>query len=159
MRRLVLIALAGLATVVFSANALAQATVETLMTHSVSSAVGTHAGTALGRAINGAANKLANQTSTIPSPAPRQTVLTPRRAGARTASHVQTKVASTPVPAETSGSGSLIASIQGGEPKPVSCAQTAKTQNGKSSAPAARNCAADTSADSHPSVVNLPAAQ
>lgn len=147
MRRWILSVMAAVA--VFSASALAQATMETLMTHSVSTAVGTHAGTALGRATNALAGRVAQQTSTttsrVGSP---QTVSSPRNAAAarrgQTAATANVWAPDTPLP----GNGSLITSIQGGEPRTKGCTSAAK------------NCAAATSQNvDHPSVVNLPAPQ
>lgn len=156
MRRWILSVMAAVA--VFSASALAQATMETLMTHSVSTGVGTHAGTALGRATNALAGKVAQQTSAttsrVGSP---QTVSAPRSAAAarrgQTAPAANVWAPDTPLP----GNGSLIASIQGGEPRSKSCAGSAKAATAGAAPP---NCTAPAPhAVDHPSVVNLPAPQ
>src|SRR5215472_8832117 len=144
MPRWILTWLAALA--VFSASALAQATLETLMTHSVSTSVGTHAGTALGRATNALAGRVAQQTSTTTSHANSpQTISTSRHGGAAGAGSTATTTVSptwtagVPVP----GNGSLIASIQGGERNSTGCRASAKTGTGKSTAEtASQNCAA-----------------
>jgi hypothetical protein len=144
------------ATVAFSANALAQAAAEAVLTHSISTSIGTHIGTALGNATNQLAGRVAQQTSTA---VPRQ-VITTVKPGAR--GHSKVQVAST-APAQPSGNGSLIASIQGGEPKAAACAATAKSGDAKAPAKAGtqNNCSAGAvqANDDHPSVVNLPAAQ
>jgi hypothetical protein len=148
------------AAIAFSATAAAQATLETLMTHSISTTVGTHAGTALANATNALANRVANQTSATTGRTvvvPRQTVSASRRAAARQ-TQGQAALATTTAPA-SSGNGSLIASIQGGEkPQTVSgCAAVATAPDAKG---ANQNCAAPISTgDAHPSVVNLPAPQ
>ena len=148
--------------IAFSATATAQATFETLMTHSVSTAVGTHAGTALGRATNALANHVAAQTSsatTRTSVAPRRTATPSHAVTAKpvvlgTRDHASSQSAS----AKASGDGSLIASIQGGErPRAASiCAPSTKAADGKV---ADQSCGAQPSTDAHPSVVNLPAPQ
>jgi hypothetical protein len=151
MRNSILAAVAALG--LFSASASAQATVETLMTHSVSSAVGTHAGTALGRATNALANRVAQQTpsatSHITAPA-----YTSRGAGAvKTTQSVTTGATA----AASTGNGSLIASIQGGEPRAVNCMITAKAANSKNPGSQTSCRAASSHSADHPSVVNLPA--
>jgi len=162
MARWILAVLAAAA--VFSATALAQATLETLMTHSVSTSVGTHAGTALGRATNALAGRVAQQTSTTTSHATSPpTISTPQRARAAATRRSQTATASsawapnTPLP----GNGSLIASIQGGERHSTGCRTSATTGDRKSTgATASQNCAAASPpAVDHPSVINLPAPQ
>jgi hypothetical protein len=144
------------ATVGFSANASAQAAAEAVLTHSISTGIGTHVGTALGNATNRLAGQVAQQTSTA---VPHQ-VITTVKPGARGNSKVP--VAST-TPAQPSGNGSLIASIQGGERQPAACTPATKTADAKAPAKAgsqANNCAAVAQAkDDHPSIVNLPAAQ
>jgi hypothetical protein len=141
---------------VFSMSAFAQATLETLMTHSVSSAVGTHAGTALGRATNALANRVAQQTPSATSHTS-SAVYPSRRPGAPKTTQTVTTGA-TATPAATTGNGSLIASIQGGEPRAVNCMATPKGANSKN-AGSQNSCAAATSHSAdHPSVVNLPAA-
>ena len=162
MRRSILTVLAAVA--VFSATALAQATLETLMTHSVSTSVATHAGTALGRATNALAGKVAQQTSTTTSHATSpQTISTPRHAGTaatrrtQTATELNAWAPDTPLP----GNGSLIRSIQGGERHPTDCRASAKTGEAKSTGGTAlQNCAvAAPQAVDHPPVINLPAPQ
>jgi|SRR5579864_124756 len=157
MRKSILFALAGMAA--FSASAFAQATLETLMTHSVSSAVGTHAGTVLGRATNAMANKVAQQTPSAASHA--TSAFTPKRAGTAKARTTQATTPVTAAPATASGNGSLIASIQGGEPRTRGCTASAKAGDTKNVAAASHNACAPVTrqAADHPSVVNLPAPQ
>jgi hypothetical protein len=144
---LLTIALTVVAT--FSTNASAQATFETLMTHSISTAVGTHAGTALGRATNALANSVSNRTSTV---VPRTNVAPQKTAAQRARATANNGTTPASAFATSTGNGSLIASIQGGERtnSAPACAEKADPAG----APTA-NCA--TAADSHPSVVNLPA--
>jgi hypothetical protein len=162
MRRWILTGLAAVA--VFSATAFAQATLETLMTHSVSTSVATHAGTALGRATNALAGKVAQQTSTTTSHASSpQTSSTRRRAGAAATRRTQTETASTAWAGDTPlpGNGSLILSIQGGERHSTACRAPAKTGEAKPTGETvSQNCAvAAPQAVDHPSVINLPAPQ
>lgn len=158
MRKSILAALAVMA--VFSASAFAQATLETLMTHSVSSAVGTHAGTVLGRATNTMANRVAQQTSTATSHVT-STVSAPRRAGVAKVRTTQTTTPITAASTTTSGNGSLIASIQGGEPRTRGCTTSAKTGDTKTVAAGSQSACAPIPRQTpdHPSVVNLPAPQ
>lgn len=145
-----LLALALTAIAAFSVPASAQATFETLMTHSVSTAVGTHAGTALGRATNALADKVGSRTSTV---VPRTTLGPQGVAAARRTRVGSTATGATSQTAATSaGNGSLIASIQGGERTNSAPACAEKTS---AAGAQAANCAP--AADSHPSVVNLPA--
>jgi len=142
-------------TVAFSVNAAAQAAAEAVLTHSMSTAVGTHVGTALGNATNQLAGRVAQRTATT---VPRQTI-TMVKPGARGQSRVPATSAAVP----TTGNGSLIASIQGGEPQASGCAAVPKAADAKAPAVDAKqkNCAAGATqaTDAHPSVINLPAAQ
>jgi hypothetical protein len=144
------------ATVGFSANASAQAAAEAVLTHSISTGIGTHVGTALGNATNQLAGRVAQQTSTA---VPHQ-VITTVKPGAH--GNSKAPVAST-TPAQPSGNGSLIASIQGGERQATACTPATKAADAKAPAKAAtqNNCVAGPAQakDDHPSVVNLPAAQ
>jgi hypothetical protein len=155
MKRTLLTASITAVVIAFSAGAAAQATFETLMTHSVSTAVGTHAGTALGNATNALANRVAGQTATATRPNAARQTLTTRRAGATKAAVGSSKSITSPASAKPSGNGSLIASIQGGErTRPGSvCAQGAETGDAKG---ANQSCGAETA---HPAVINLPAPQ
>ena len=143
----------SLTAVALATNAAGQATVETLMTHSVSTAVGTHVGTALGNATNALANRVANRTSatTRTGVVSHQTV---SRRAAR-APQAANGFASTQAPPQ-SGNGSMIASIQGGE-KPPGCAANSKPAGANGSQAAPQSCGFSLGAASHPSVVNLPA--
>lgn len=154
MRTLILTALLA-AVALFSTTALAQAALETLMTHSTSSAVTTHAGTALGNAINRAAGNVAHQTATSTG----RVITVPQTASSRrNAAKPGSTNAVTPAPVSgpVSSNGSLIASIQGGEPRSTS--KNAKACN-TTAAAAGANCAAILQTPDHPAVVNLPAAK
>ncbi len=155
----------------------AQAAAESVLTHGLSSAAGSSLGKTLGNAMGNAASqlggKLGRQTSTLPSV---------QRVPASKAKAATLPVSTTS--AAPPSSGSLIASIQGGAtstPVLANCA-IAKTagpnasQSGSVAVPApskvgsaaattvpvttagANNCAAMQDGDSHPAVVNLPAA-
>jgi hypothetical protein len=151
----------------------AQAAAESVLTHGLSSTAGSGLGKTLGNAVGNAASqlggRLGQQTSTAVQYVPAAKV----------------KTAGVPVPATTpataSSSGSLIASIQGGATSTPTCAATSKTAEANSSpakattatpvpaTPAqpattlasvspASNCEAAQDPESHPAVVNLPAA-
>ena len=142
----------------------AQAAAESVLTHGLSSTAGSSVGKTLGNAIGNAAGQLGGRLGQQASAVPRVKVLPAARA----------KTASVPAgttTAETaSSSGSLIASIQGGAtsspaancavaPKPPQ-ADTSKSKAPAAGAPGAApvaTCQAQ-DADSHPAVVNLPAA-
>lgn len=146
-----LVLLASIA--LFSTTAVAQAALETLMTHSTSSAVTTHAGTALGNAINRAAGNVTHQTATATG---RVTAVPQTASPARgNAARARTTNAASEASLSTPGSshGSLIASIQGGEPR--SSAKNLKPCD----VTAGTNCAASVQNQDHPAVVNLPAAK
>ncbi len=141
----------------------AQAAAETVLTHGASSAAGSSLGKTLGNALGNAASqlggRLGQQTSTAPNV---------QRVPASKKKAVAAAVPSTPAP--VSFSGSLIASIEGAAPASsvvaANCAPAAKPADSNSSqstpAPAAtdltKNCPAAQGNDSHPAVVNLPAA-
>lgn len=151
----------------------AQAAAESVLTHGLSSTAGSSLGKTLGNAIGNAAGqlgaRLGQQTSTAVQHVPT----------------AKAKARGVPVPATTPAtafsSGSLIASIQGGATSTPSCAASTKTAEANSSptkattatpAPAtpaplattpaavapASNCQAAPDSESHPAVVNLPAA-
>lgn len=143
----------SLTALALATNALGQAAMETLMTHSISTAVGTHVGTALGNATNALANRTANQTSTSMRTGAVQhaSVSAARRGNSQKANLPGSSAA----PANN-GSGSLIASIQGGE-KASGCAANANQATANGSQAAGQNCDSAPGAGSHPSVVNLPA--
>lgn len=144
-----LLTLALTAVAAFSVPASAQATFETLMTHSISTAVGTHAGTALGRATNALAGNVANRTSAVT----RTNVAPQRTAGARAVAGRTVPGTKSQTAAASAGSGSLIASIQGGERTNSAPACAEKTS---AAGAQAANCATQPT-DEHPSIVNLPA--
>jgi hypothetical protein len=139
-----------------SGYASAQATAETVLTHGLASTAGTSIGTALGGATNQLAGRVGQQASTT-APRPQVTVV---KGAARTRRRVLT-----PRPTQPA-SGSLIASIQGGERQESSCPpQPAAGQvvvgqtNSPGSKPQQTDCKAHKvpAVDAHPSVVNLPA--
>ena len=152
MRNLLFVALAGIGLIAFSANALGQAAAEAVLTHSISTSIGTHVGTALGNATNQLAGKLGQQTSTA---APRQ-VMPTIKPGAQGRAKLAPAVAAP----HAAVNGSLIASIQGGEPKATACMSTPKPADKAqpTSAPQ-KNCQAPGRDAAHPAVVNLPAPQ
>lgn len=151
---------------------LAQAAAESVLTHGLSSAAGSNVGKTLGNAMGNAASqlggRLGQQTSTVPS--------------VQRVSAVKVKTAGVPVsattPATTSAPGSLIASIQGGAAATPTCAASKTAQADSSATKAAgaapvpatpagvattpvapaSTCPAMKDSDSHPAVVNLPAA-
>ena len=142
----------------------AQAAAESVLTHGLSSTAGSSLGKTLGNAIGNAASqlggRLGQQTATVPK------VQRVPAAKTKTASVLATTAGET-----ASSSGSLIASIQGGATSSpaTNCAATpkpAQADTSQSKAPAAgtpaavptTTCQAAQDADSHPSVLNLPAA-
>jgi hypothetical protein len=145
----------------FDGNAFAQATAEAALTHGLSSAAGSSLGKAMGNATGQLAGKLGQQTSSAVS---RQ-----RPSTAKLGSAAAVKPAPTTT-SEPPASGSLILSVQGAASQPANCApaqQKTETAPPKSDAPvtelhpAVANCVSPISqdADSHPAVLNLPAAK
>jgi hypothetical protein len=144
----------------FGGNAFAQAAAEAALTHGLSSAAGSSLGKAMGNATGQLAGKLGQQTSNAVSrqrPSTKLVRPTAVKAAATTTSEPPT-------------SGSLILSVQGTASQPTNCApaqQKAETAPPKSDAPvteshpAVVSCAPSISqdADSHPAVLNLPAAK
>lgn len=142
-----------------STYASAQATVETVLTHGLASSAGTGIGTTLGNATNQLAGRVGQQTSTA---TPRQGVTV-----VKGAPRTRAKVPSAGSAAQPA-SGSLIASIQGGERQEGSCPHqpaAAPAVKGAGEAhptkPSHSDCRTQPApaADAHPSVVNLPASQ
>ena len=150
----------------------AQAAAESVLTHGLSSTAGSSLGKTLGNAMGNAASqlggRLGQQTSTAPS-VQRVPTAKPKTPGVP---------ASVVTPATSSAPGSLIASIQGDAAAAPTCAATRPAQGnppptkatGAAPVPAtpagaatipvapASNCQAVKDSDSHPAVVNLPAA-
>lgn len=154
MRKLFMVAFVGVGLIALSASAFAQAAAEAVLTHSISTSIGTHVGTALGNATNQLAGRVAQQTSAT---APRQ-VITTVKPGAQGRARIAPATASQ----QPASNGSLIASIQGWEPKASTCTAAPKGADPKaqpSSAPQ-KNCPAIPSGHdaAHPAVVNLPMA-
>lgn len=132
-----------------STGSFAQATLETTLTHGLSTTMGTKLGTALGNATNQLAGKVAQQTSTA---TPRQTISVPKTGVRRANGGTATTTANAAQPAN---GGSMILSIEGGAPQN---ACIAKSEDSAAQSDRCSTAAAKT-ADAHPSVVNLPAAQ
>jgi hypothetical protein len=139
-----------------SSRAIAQAAAEAALTHAMSTSAGTSIGTALGQATNQLAGRAAQRTSTI---APGSRVTTLRRSTRPAARAIVSPAASSP------STGSLIVSIQGGGPQALGCTPHGTPTGDVKAAPATsaapQTCATQNpqSADAHPSVINLPAAQ
>lgn len=152
----------------------AQAAAESVLTHGLSSTAGSSLGKTLGNAMGNAASQLGGrlgQQTSVPA-VQRIPATRPKTASVP---------AGTPTAATASSSGSMIASIQGGATSSTTanCAVTPKAvqsdlSQGKSAhagpvagtpeptappvAASASVCQAAQGTDSHPSVVNLPAA-
>ena len=143
-------------------SAAAQAAAESALTHALSSSTGSAVGKALGNATGQLAGKLGQQTSNAVSPKKVSSI--------KLGSSAVAKVPVTPN-AAPSASGSLIASVQGAG-LPTSTCTPAKPADGNppktnvgvqepSAAAGTPNCTSSSSqdADSHPAVLNLPAAK
>jgi hypothetical protein len=138
----------------FSTAGFAQAAAESALTHALSSGAGTNLGTTMGKATGRLAGRVGQQTSVVGS----QKIINvkPGAPGAKTPATT---------PTQTGPAGSMIASIEGGENQQSNCAAAVKTEDKAAAAKAAgsgssptQNCVnVPTQADSHPSVVNLPA--
>jgi len=131
-------------------TALGQAAVEGALTHALSGGVGATAGKALGQVGNQLAGRLGQQTSNAVSP--RMTTVRPGpQKGIKAPA-----VASQP---PTTSTGSLIASIQGGEtPNARTCAP--QNSEKKASPETTTDCNVAktlTNSDAHPSEITLPA--
>jgi len=151
----------GVALLAASGNAAAQAAAESALTHALSSSAGSSLGKAMGNATGQLAGKLGQQTSNA--------VTRPKVPAVKLGSAAVVKPATTPDTGPPA-SGSLIASIQGSASQAPNCAPAMRTTEGnqpKSDAvateshPAAANCtpAPSQDAETHPAVVNLPAAK
>ena len=148
MRNLIL---AGFVLLVSVAVAFSQAAVEGALTHGMAGTTSSAAGKALGQVGNQLAGRLGQQTST----AIRPSVTVVRPGLQKIGKGPQPKIAAT----NGKANGSLIASIQGGEPQPskVNCAPSQNSKDQKTAA-----CAGNTkpAADpGHPAEITLPAAQ
>jgi hypothetical protein len=141
------------AILVSSASAFGQAMAEGALTHALSTATGTAMGKALGTATNQMTNRVAGrlgqQTAT---PVPRSRIQT-MRPGAQ-----KPGVPTSGTTAEPPTGGSLIASIQGAAP-PAACDSPAPGTQGKQSDSVQKPAPCPSASDSHPSVLNLPAAK
>jgi hypothetical protein len=145
----------------FDGSAFSQAAAEAALTHGLSSAAGSSLGKAMGNATGQLAGKLGQQTSNAVSRQRPSTMKLGSAAAVKTAA---------PTTSEPPTSGSLILSVQGAASQPANCApaqQKTEASLPKSevpvtgSHPAVANCAPSISqdADSHPAVLNLPAAK
>ena len=146
----------------------AQAAAEAVLTHGASSAAGSSLGKTLGNALGNAASQLGGRLGQQTSTAPKVQRIPANKQKAAMAVSASTN------PAVAPSSGSLIASIEGAAPASsvatANCA-AAKPEDSNSSQstslptaklpPAtspAKSCPAAQESDSHPAVVNLPAA-
>ena len=147
----------------------AQAAAEAVLTHGASSAAGSSIGKTLGNALGNAANQLGGRLGQQTAIAPKVQRIPASKQKAATAVSVPTNTAAVP------SSGSLIASIEGAAPPSslttTNCsvaAKPAESNTSPSTAPPpavvspvtspAKNCPAAPDSNSHPAVVNLPAA-
>ena len=143
-----------LATVCFltiAISALGQAAVEGALTHALSGATSTAAGKAMGQIGNQLAGKLGQQTSNAVSP--RATAVRP---AAQKGIKAPAAVTTTPA----TNTGSLIASIQGGETSATkTCAPQNPDKNGTTSQGVTDCTVTKTTmaTDAHPSEITLPA--
>jgi hypothetical protein len=144
----------------FASNATAQAAAEGALVHSLGTSIGSTLGRAMGGALNNATGQvtqtLGRQTAT---PVSRQRLTTVKSAN----SNNPAQSTSSPVP--ISGGGSFIVSIQGAGQLTTNCGSAVNK-----AAPAAKTPTASASdkacspqpvqdAQTHPSIVNLPAAK
>jgi hypothetical protein len=145
-----------------SIEAAAQAAAESALTHALSSTAGTSLGKAMGNATGQLAGKLGQQTANAVTPK--------KNSVTKLGSSAVVKAPATPN-AGSSASGSLIASIQGAGSQPLSCSPAKPTEGNPAKTDAAvtqpsaaagrTNCSSPASqeAETHPSVLNLPAAK
>jgi len=134
-----------------SGVALAQAAVEGALTHGLSGAASATAGKALGQIGNQLAGRLGQQTSNAVRPAV---------TNVRTQRAVRLPQTTTTTTSATSG-GSMIASIQGGEPQPTkACAPEAAgkpAQDAQKQTACNKGTASTLEQTAHPSEITLPA--
>jgi hypothetical protein len=154
MRRLVWIA-ACLAAL--SGSVLGQAIAEGALTHGAAATASSGAGKAMGGIVNQLAGKLGQQTSNTIHPA-----VTTVRSGTQRSVKVPQAATTTSVPP---AGGSLIASVQGGEPQApqANCAPEPETKSSPD-APKQSDCVVKTrpavgDQAAHPSEITLPAAK
>src|SRR5689334_10750396 len=149
-----------LAVVLFASfgSAAGQAAAESAISHALSSSAGNGIGKAMGNITNQAATKVGQQAANAASrPSPAVTPPGLAKPSSKTA----------PVPAPTDETtSSLIVSIQGGARGTVTCkagpsSGTARENAALHSSGTQKTCveSKDVSGDSHPAVVNLPAAK
>ena len=151
--------------VTMSGIVLAQAIAEGVLTHGAAASASTGAGKALGGIANQLAGKLGQQTSNAIHP-----VVTTVKPGVQKRTSQRTRIPQTTIPqtattASPAVTGSLIASVQGGEPKApeAKCAPASEPKPSEGT-PELSNCgvksqtaAVDQAA--HPSEITLPAAK
>jgi len=147
--------------VTMSGIVLAQAIAEGVLTHGAAASASTGAGKALGGIANQLAGKLGQQTSNAIHP-----VVTTVKPGVQKRTSIQrTMTPQTATPASPAVTGSLIASVQGGEPQATEakCAPASEPKPSEG-APKLSSCgvksqtaAVDQAA--HPSEITLPAAK
>lgn len=131
-------------------HALAQASAEAALSHALSSSAGNTLGKEMGRATGQVAGKLGEKTGNAVSPQKVKSITNPVPSRTAPATQSETTVPYT---------GSLIASIQGGEPActtaKVPVAQSKSTPAAPKPENKTPNCEPKHDAVSHPSVVNL----
>lgn len=139
----------------FTAAGFAQAAVEGALTHGIASGAGSSLGTALGRATGQLAGRVGQQTSAVGS----QKIINvkPGAPGAKAAKAGM-------MPTQGASTGSMIASIEGGENQQPSCSTAVKAEakptdakGPVSGASQTQNCVNTQAADAHPAVITLPA--
>ena len=131
-------------------HAAAQASAEAALSHALSSSAGNTLSKVMGRATGHVAGKLGEKTGNAVSPQKVKSITNPVPSRTAPATQSETTVPYT---------GSLIASIQGGEPActetKVPDAQGKSPEGASKSEHKAPNCAPKHEPVSHPSVVNL----
>ena len=132
-------------------HATAQASAEAALSHALASSAGNTVGKAMGRATGQLAGKLGEKTANTVASQKLKTATNPAPSPTAPATGSRTMVPYT---------GSLVASIQGGEPACVKTAPTGVQAKSPEGAPksehTALDCAPKHEPVSHPSVVNLP---
>jgi hypothetical protein len=149
MRRLTL--LAGI--LVCSAAAFGQAMAEGALTHALSTATGTAVGKALGTATNQMTNRVAGKLGQQTQNAAPRSRIQMAKPGVQKPG---VPVAGTT--SEPPSGGSMIASIQGAAPQPT-CESALQDSQGNKTDSAKNPSPCSSTADTHPSVITLPAAK
>ena len=145
--------LAGI--LVLSASAFGQAMAEGALTHALSTATSTAVGKAMENSTNQMTKRVAGHLGQQTSPAVPRSRIQTARPGVQNSVQKSTAVPPSGTTAEPPPGGSLIASIQGAAPQPA-CASTAKDSQSKTDS-ASKPAGCPPAADSHPSMITLPA--